>query len=168
MRLNKKAALNLSVQAIVVLVIAFVVLGLALTLTRYIFSMAQEKAATAIDVIEFEQKPTSDNTITLPKTVNIGSGDSKQIDIGIYNAAGADYAAATLNITQCIYTTTGSPVTDLPVITAISQKIERSKAGGFRTYLTTDLGAGNYICVLSVMDGGDVKDSKQFSLVVSA
>lgn len=166
-KLDKKAALNLSIQAIVILVIAFVVLGLALTLTRYIFGIAQEKAGSAIDIIEFEQKPTADNIITISKTVNIGSGKTKQLDIGVYNPTGGTYNSATLNITQCL-TITGEQVTNLPSITAISQSIEGSAAAGYRTYLTTTLGAGNYICVIKVMDGASEKDSKQFSLVVSA
>ena len=174
MRLNKKAALNLSVQAIVILVIAFVVLGLALTLTRYIFGVAQEKAGTAIDIIELESKPTSDNPITLPRTVIVAKGESIPMDIGVYNTQNQKYEQATLEIKSC--TSTGANATEVtnpPTIVTIGQDIEQSESAGFRAFLTENgLNTGNYICILNVYSLTNTNipayDSEQFFLTVTA
>lgn len=179
MRFNKKAALNLSVQAIVILVIAFVVLGLALTLTRYIFGMAQEKAGGAIDIIELESKPTSDNPITIPKKIIIARGDSKELDIGVYNTRDTPYTDATLGISRCLRTI-GDPAEravepeDLPSLVTVEQSIVASDSKAYRAYLTENgkLSAGNYICILSIYNLNDPTvdpyDTEQFSLVITS
>ncbi|MBW2966655.1 hypothetical protein KY342_06140 [Candidatus Woesearchaeota archaeon] len=177
MKFNKKAALNLSVQAIVILVIAFVVLGLALTLTRYIFGVAQEKAGRAIDIIELESKPTSDNPITIPKKVIIAKGDSKEMDIGVYNIKDTPYTSATLGIIRCIRTIGEDREVveeDLPSMVTVEQTIESSDSAAYRAYLTENdkLTAGNYICIIAVYDSiaGSAEPyyTEQFSLVVTA
>jgi hypothetical protein len=177
MKLNKKAALNLSVQAIVILVIAFVVLGLALTLTRYIFGVAQEKAGSAIDIIELESKPTSDNPITIPKKVIIAKGDSREMDIGVYNTKDTPYTSATLGISRCIRTVGDErevETEDLPSMVTVEQTIESSDSAAYRAYLTENnvLSAGNYICIIAVYDstveGIEPYDTEQFSLVVTS
>jgi hypothetical protein len=170
--LNKKAALSLSVEAIVILVIAFVVLGLALTLTRYIFGAAQEKAGSALDIIELESKPTPDNPITIQRTVTISRGDSIPMDIGVYNTKGIPYSNATLGIASCTSTgATPAPVTNPPTIVTIAQTIKQSEIAGYRAFLTENgLDTGNYICILNVYNLGtnDVYDSEQFYLTVTA
>ena len=179
-KLDKKAALNLSVQAIVILVIAFVVLGLALTLTRYIFGVAQEKAGSAIDIIELESKPTSDNPITIPKKVIIAKGDSKELDIGVYNIKDTPYTSATLGISRCIRTVIAEgqekdvKAEDLPSLVTVEQTIESSESAAYRAYLTENdkLSAGNYICIISVSDSTGTNtepyDTEQFSLIVTS
>jgi len=179
MKFNKKAALNLSVQAIVILVIAFVVLGLALTLTRYIFGTAQEKAGRAIDIIELESKPTSDNPITIPKKVIIAKGTSKEMDIGVYNIKDTPYTSATLGISRCIKTVGAADereiaTEDLPSMVTVEQTIESSDSAAYRAYLTENdkLSAGNYICIIAVYDSTSTTTepytTEQFSLVVTS
>ncbi|MBW2982491.1 hypothetical protein KY343_06435 [Candidatus Woesearchaeota archaeon] len=170
-RFDKKAALALSVQAIVILVIAFVVLGLALTLTRFIFKTAQEKAGGAIDIIELESKPTSDNPITVPARVTISRKDSVPLDIGVYNTAEGNYDNATLAIKQCTSASTGLPVNETPSLVTIAQTVGQSDSKAFRAYLTENgLATGNYICILKVynLQSSLEYDTKQFYMIVTS
>jgi hypothetical protein len=170
MRLNKKAALNLSVQAIVILVIAFVVLGLALTLTRYVFKIGMSKAGEAIDIIELESKPSPDNPITIPGKVTIGIKDTKELKIGVYNAKGLQFTNAVLAISDCIKAGANASVSSdiLPSLTTISQTIGISESKGYGAILSENgLTAGNYICTLKVTDGTTDYEAKQFFLTVT-
>jgi hypothetical protein len=179
MKLDKKAALNLSVQAIVVIVIAFVVLGLALTLTRTVFKLGQSKVGEAIDVVDLDIKPTPENTLTVEKII-ISRNDQKELKIGFYNRLPQQIMDATLEVTTC-QDSSGNIVTAptdgswaIPAISTIAQNVDASESAGYKAlFAERGMTAGNYICELALKGktGTDTdavkKDSKQFFLTVN-
>lgn len=175
--MNKKASLALSITAIVVIVIAFVVLGLGLSLTRTIFKGAESKLPEAFAVTQLEAEPTSENTITIPQTVEIDHKDSKTMQIGFYNKGVNTAVGATFEMGDCLKTGGGLiDPSNQPTIASISQDVGPSEAYGYSIILTENglTGGQTYICTIKAVcspDSGascgtEPYDKKQFFLQV--
>jgi len=149
---NKKGDLALSVNAIVIVVISFVVLGLALTLTRSIFKFAGERAESVIPLTELEAKPTPENPITISDTVAITRNGKQTLSVGYYNKN--DYSAenAKFFIVFCD-DERGQPVDNekRPTIASPYQTVKASEAKAYKIILTEKgLESGVYICTAIV------------------
>ena len=87
--MNKKASLNLSIQMIVIVVIAFVVLGLGLNFVRSQFGTIQETTSAVQEQIKqqiLDDLRTGNKKLSFPvQTLNIEKGQSKDIAIGVKN-----------------------------------------------------------------------------------
>lgn len=188
----KKGDLALSVNAIVIVVISFVVLGLALTLTRTIFRFAGERAESVIPLTELEAKPTPENPITISDTVAIIKGGTLTLSVGYYNKNDYPAEQAKFTIVECQneISRTLDKGDEQPVIISPVQKVPQSEARGFKLILSAKdrpkLQSGQYICTVAVhkgtLDIQDIKDklpnagkndnpvydSKQFFLKVTA
>jgi hypothetical protein len=82
---SKKADLSLSTNAIVVMIIAIVILGLALTFTRTIFQKLGGQIGN-LGEQSIEEPPTYDKPLTLTSTsLEIKKGQSKTLGIAVYN-----------------------------------------------------------------------------------
>lgn len=175
-KISKKGSLNLSIEAIVIIVVAFVVLGLGLTLTRTIFKGAEQKLPEAFAVTQLESQPTSENPITISQTVEIGRGNEKTMEIGFYNKDINIATAATFTITSCLNKDGGDvPAATKPEMASISQDVPPNEAMGFSVILTEkNLGPGTYICTLAaICDPEDctpdkVYETNQFFLTVTS
>ncbi len=171
--MSKKGSLNLSIEAIVIIVVAFVVLGLGLTLTRAIFEGAGQKLPEAFAVTQLEATPTAENPITISQTVKIGRSSEKTMDVGFYNKGTNTAEKAAFSITSCLDKEKNN-VPLKPVIASISQDVAANTAMGFRVILTEKgLLAGTYICTLAICDINEdcaVKsyETKQFFLTVTS
>jgi hypothetical protein len=86
---NKKGSLNLSIQAIVIVVIAFVVLGLGLGFVRNQFGSMEETASSVQEQIKqqiMDDLRTSNKKLSFPATsIDVERGNSKDIAVGIKN-----------------------------------------------------------------------------------
>lgn len=171
--MDKKGALELSITAIVVIVIAFVVLGLALTLTRTIFKGAQEKLPEAFAVTQLESEPTSENPITVSQTIEIGRNDEKTMTVGFYNKDTMTAEKAAFVVISCLDKEKNQvPDEGRPDVASISQDVSANTAAGFSVILTENgLAPGTYICTLAVCNDGDCVatepyETKQFFLNV--
>ncbi len=89
MRRNKRAALNLSINAIVVLILAITMLGLGLSFMRNIFGSATkefEEVGGTVRKQMIEQMKETDNTVDLSRPkVDLKAGEETQIFIGFKN-----------------------------------------------------------------------------------
>lgn len=183
---NKKGDLALSVNAIVIVVISFVVLGLALTLTRSIFKFAGERAESVIPLTELEAKPTPENPITISDTVAITRGGKQTLSVGYYNKNDFEARKARFSIYNC-QNDQGRDVSEdkRPAISSPSETVKASEAKGYKIILTeNNLDSGTYICTALVHNaeqvsvtsselserkpGSPVYESKQFFLKVTA
>jgi hypothetical protein len=173
--MNKRASLSLSITAIVVIVIAFVVLGLGLTLTRTIFAGAESKIPEAIALTQLEAEPTSENSITLPQTVDIDRNSPKPMQIGFYNRHEFTAIGAGFQMKECL-TTNGELVSDnLPTVASTTDDVRPSDSQAYSIILNENgLPAGDYICTMAVVCKGtectttDDYETKQFFLKVIA
>jgi len=169
-----KASLNLSVNAIVVFVLAFALLSVGLFFTNLVRDRIAEGALAAIDLNELKNPPTADNPITIPSTVIIKRGKQKSdLEIGFYNTANTAAKNATLNISKCLDSTRTVQDSDkIPLIASNIQDVEGSDGTGFAVIITErKLDQGTYICTLDVIDFDNpttVYDSKSFRLEVGS
>ncbi len=93
-KLNKRASLELSIQSIVIVVIAFVVLGLGLGFVRSQFKDIQETSKGVQEQIRqqiLEDLRTGDKKLSFPATtLQIEKGDAQDIGIGVKNVLNGD------------------------------------------------------------------------------
>lgn len=179
--MNKKGSLNLSIQAIVIIVIAFVVLGLTLTVTDLIFGGLEEKIPGVFDLTQLESEPTSENPITLGD-VKIGRDQSLTMGVGFYNKGEGTASGATFGVVNCLSQGGGEidPL-NIPGVTSISQTVGPSDAAAYKIiFQENGLTAGKYICTIGVkcldscpdwtldIGGEKVYETKQFFLTVIA
>lgn len=92
--MNKKGSLNLSIQAIVIVVIAFVVLGLGLSFVRGQFKSITETSTGVQEQIRqqiLEDLRTGDKKLSFPATtLSIEKGEAQDIAIGVKNTKNSD------------------------------------------------------------------------------
>lgn len=180
--MNKKGDLALSVNAIVIVVISFVVLGLALTLTRNIFKFAGEKAASVIPLTDLETQPTPENPISINEEIPLSKGGELAQSIGFYNTKSDSVARARFDITDCLYTdpTTGTQKSQkdvnpdkLPLVISTNKNVGASEKAAYKIIINErGMTSGlRYICDLVVRDSSDktkIYETKQIFIRVVA
>jgi hypothetical protein len=83
---NKKADLSLSTNAIVVLIIAITILGLALGFTRSIFNNLGKKIGDVSGQTKIDNPPTIENPMTLTTDqMDVRKGDGFDLKVGFFN-----------------------------------------------------------------------------------
>ena len=161
--MKKRGALELSVNSIVIMVIAFVVLGLILGFTRTIFKFGTEKTTGIFEATNLDSVPDAQNPLTLPDTVTVKSKDKKTLNVGYYNRNPYSVPNAKFGIYDC-QDESGATMEDIanevslsvvdvmPRITSAWQTIEGSDSKGYKIILTAeDIVAGRlYICTVIV------------------
>ncbi|MCK5025730.1 MAG: hypothetical protein KAS15_04015 [Nanoarchaeota archaeon] len=159
--MKKKGALELSVNSIVVMVIAFIVLGLILTFTYRIFSAGGDQVKDIFTMSKFSTPPDAENPIFFPEEIDIKSKAVEKIEVGFYNRNSYTAKNAIFGIHSCKDQAGNDIVTSgeyddginkLPRITSSSQSLEGSEGIGFKIMLIENgLPSGtNYICNLIV------------------
>ena len=150
---SRKASLDLSVNSIVVMVIAFVVLGLILTFTRGIFSFGQGQLSQIQNVVDLAEKPDSGNPI-VPRSMNLETIAGQKISMGFYNTGSTSLNSVELEFKDCIGTKsdggsfTGSSAT-IPVLSMIKTgAVGASKSVGITALINNKdkLPKGDYVC----------------------
>ncbi len=88
-KLGKKGSLNLSIQAIVIIVIAFVILGLGLSFVRSQFKSMEETSSSVQDQIKeqiLDDLRTGNKKLSFPTTeIKMSTSSSNIIAVGIKN-----------------------------------------------------------------------------------
>ena len=169
----KKATLAISIGAIVIIVIAFVVLGLGLVLTRTIFKGAEQQIPEIFEIAKLGKEPTADTPLTVRKDISIKRGDSKQLDVGYYNRDIGGYTDVEISIMGCVSVATGNEIneSDMPTISSLKQNVDSGEAVGYLVYLKEGkkLHAGEYLCkIIAIAEGEDSPyETVQVSLTVT-
>jgi hypothetical protein len=157
-RHSKKASLDLSIQSIVILIFAVIMLGLGLGLINFIFSSAKEKLSGSIALTDLSIQPTADKPVTIDTKVTIKMGGSKEAQIGFYNSEAGTVFNVFPIITSCI-NKKGIPATELPIIAATPKpSFDSGKGEGWKTLVTLPDESGStryyvpetFICNLGV------------------
>ncbi len=85
MRFNKKASLNLSINAIVVLVMAMVVLGLGLTFIKTLLGTAQDKFVEVVKEEDIKNPATEQDPFKIPEELSISASKENKLTFSFYN-----------------------------------------------------------------------------------
>jgi hypothetical protein len=88
---NKKGSLSLSMEAIVILILAVVMLGLALAFIRGQFQNLTRVASESVDMIDIKNEPTIDNKVTFtPSDVDMKAKTTRKVITAFYNPSPAE------------------------------------------------------------------------------
>ena len=160
---SKKAALNLSVEAIIIFVLAFAMLGVGIFVTdqlREIGAAGIEKSEDILGAIG--ETPTADKTIVgiSEQGIDLPYNDQTQLKIGYYNKGRSTAEKVIILIDECISTSTeitSSYASDgaYPVkVVSAPVNVEPSSEKGLKaTMLNTNLESGEtYLCTLKIVN----------------
>jgi len=178
-RSTKRGSLELSTNAIVVIVLAFVMLGLGLSIIRTLGNNTSDAIPKALGLADLDQKPTADAPLTIPDTLKIQAGGTPtNIKIGYYNADGSDHQGVNFIFRKCLDPSAANSAEidqNLPTVTTLSQDVSASKAAAFNAIIKTPTansgvaGGKTYICEFDVVDGTSTTVlSKQIALQVTS
>lgn len=158
-------ALNLSVEAIIVFVLAFAMLGVGIFVTDQLRVIGTQGVETSQEILaSIEESPTAEKPIVGIKKagLNLPATEKELLDIGYYNGGTQTAELATVLIDECKSTTTGEvssyknngeyPVTAV----ASSSDVSPSTATGFKVaFKNNNLVSGEtYICKLFIIQEG--------------
>lgn len=142
-KMNKKGALELSVGAIVILILAIVMLGLGLGFIRGMFGKVSTQFEEQIAAEPEPPAPSSSDPITLSReNLIVHAGDPIALKVGIQNPSNLDWANTTVTI--------GCSGTAVPIVSnpKFNAKALTSGDSFTATYLFVigKVGKGTYLC----------------------
>ncbi len=156
--MDKKAALQLSVNAIIVFVLAFAMLGVGLTVTNLLSS----KVEAGVDIIDVSElvidEPSSSEPITLPNKIKLPRGKQTELQVGYYNTNSDTAMAAALGIAKCLNSENTLVTTEeLPTVVSLSADVSPSDSNGYSVVIkeTGDLDPDTYVCTMLVFNNDD-------------
>jgi hypothetical protein len=176
MKFNKKAAMELGISTVVMLVIAIVIIGAGIAFIRGFFGQGTETLGGAFEVADFGLEPSASDPLVLTDgQVKIKRGREATVRVGFYNK---DNNAFDVNIVfgQCV---TSSPTQECgdrasPRIVSLEQKVEPGESAGFATQVTAmcadeddpntvyNMNPGTYTCNLLAM--GSTVDQNNYNV----
>ena len=162
MKISKKAALNLSVEAIIIFVLAFAMLGVGIFVTeqlREIGTKGIEKSETILEAIG--ETPTAENPIVgITQEFSLPVKKQTSLNLGYYNNMAQTAEEVTVVINECkssntkvtySYANDGTYPVD---VTAVSEKtdVQPGESVGILIYAKNNgLVSGTYVCKLDVI-----------------
>lgn len=165
---NKVAGLNISVNAIVVFVLAFAMLGVGIT---FINMIREEMIGGLGDIVpeeELENPATAQTPLTIDSEITVGQNDEERIDVGFYNTLASTQEDVDLEIVECVAgggDTEDMDDADLPEIHSPSATVEGGESTAFSAVIEPEDGPplGTYLCTIELQDdGGDTLESESF------
>lgn len=154
--MNKKGDLSLSVNTIVIIILAITLLGLGLTFIQTLVGGATDKIGSFIDTTDLSEKPTSGRPLVVPTTLEVKYDSSRNVNVGFYNKGPGTLQNAKLMIDKCISTTGGNVVTGVEIVAPEKTELGPSETVAYLAVLSVSgVAEGNYICTLG-MDGTSI------------
>jgi hypothetical protein len=160
---DKKGDLSLSVNAIVVLVIAIIFLGLAIGFTTKLIGSSKDKLLSGVENVDISSPATSENQMVFDGKLEVKANAKQPLKISFYNNEGNTLTNSKPYIEKCIKDD-GTVAATLN-FTALPVDIAPYKEQRFQTMLTSTGGTGNFICVVKMIGSGF---SKQVAVTVTS
>ena len=161
-KIPKKGAMNLSVEAIIVFVLAFAMLGVGIFVTNQLRDIGQTGVDTSKDILaSIEELPTAEKPIVGIKKDGLDLKANKPLDfeIGYYNKDRGTQESAMIVIDNCKSSFDGTIFSldadgDYPVtVVSSTEDVDSSESVGFLLSVRNNglVGGETYICKLLVM-----------------
>jgi hypothetical protein len=151
--------MQLSIEAIIILVIAIVLLGLGIGFIKNFFGKGTDALAGSFDPIAEHCDVSADNPV-VPREIELSQGKSKQVRVCVYNNQVGQIPGATIRLGTCVDpagltktapTTAGAssalPSDELKFI-VLGQDLDKGTTKGYKVGVSTSGTAqlGTYIC----------------------
>ena len=159
MKFNKKAAMELGISTVVMLVIAIVIIGGGIAFIRGFFATGDESLRGAFDIVEFRVEPSRTNPLVLSSGTELRAApESKtRIGIGYFNK---DPAATFEPKITC---TDGASFDEELTLLVSERRIGSGEIGTFETIITAPVDMAYYACTLEIYESTDPSNSVQSS-----
>lgn len=166
--MTRKGSLSLSINAIVVLVIGIVVLGLSLGMIRGWFGIAQKEVGGLLDVSDIKSHADASIPLRMPSEVSVDVGKTADITIAYYNRGADTRQGAQPVLGSCqIVAGTGN----LPLATnliSIPTDVGGSSEQAYKAIFNAEgLTQGTYLCQISMSGTGGEGASATFTLTIN-
>ncbi len=163
--MKKKGSLELSINAIVILVLAITLLGLGLTFIRGLFGKATDKLGGFVDATDLDNPPTAENPISIPDTIEITAGSTRELKVGFYNKA----SSTKQNVEFTLNGACSPALTALKIVSP-TITVKPSNAQGFKIIISVPSGtsADTYVCEIATKISTVVLATKQVFIKVVA
>jgi len=159
--MTTRGSLELSANAIVILIIAITILGLGLTFVRSLFGGLTEKFEEGAARVELSEPPTAASPITMPGRIELERAGRSAFTIGFYNNEVGNIASAAPAIPTspvgCVNSVpagvpgswTGAAV---PVVTATPKPVALGESVTFSAFINGPgtMPKGDSICTLRI------------------
>lgn len=157
--MDKKASMELGVNAIIILIIALAILGLAMSFVTGLFKGGQKKLGGLIDRTDLPVHADPTNPIVFDSNevfIKTSGAGTATLIVSVYNNNFIEGAPVYLEIEGCVYT--GEPYAQpFFTLTAPSQTISPGSDSGYKAIISVtpgmDIRAGTYICTVRATDG---------------
>ena len=148
--------MQLGIEAIIILVIAMVLLGLGIAFISGFFKIGTAKLTEPFNAIQFGCDPNANDPIkVIPSEISFPEGSAaQQIKVCFYQDSTLSAASKVdLNMiaANCKSTTAGATA---PTLVSVSQAVPKGQIGGYNVLLqpVANTKAGVYICTLEAHD----------------
>jgi len=175
--MHKKGSLELSVNAIVVFVLAFAMLSVGFFLVNMIRGQLQDVVPQVFKLENFQTPPDSQNPLVFtPNEIKVESGGETTIGIGYYNAGVITVTGAKFDVLKCLI---GNTVVtndgNLLTVNTIPQDVPQSEYKIYTVLIKHPgaasqlIGNNRYICEVGIMDSsGTTHYSEQQQIVIES
>ena len=148
MKINKKAALNLGISTVVVMVIAMVLIGAGVSFIRTIFSSAEDSLLPVLNLAEIDLNPDRNTPVMVrPREITLSGSSPQRLIVGVFNYRDRDLDVELKN-EGC------SGDFEINFV-KIDANIPSGEGVGFTTLISRNSGdPGSYICSIEAEGTG--------------
>src|SRR3989344_5352930 len=146
----KKASLQLSIEAIVIIILAITLLGLGLTFMRQFIGKGSEEFSQILDISKLDNPATVNTPLTAPSELVVRTTETSELDIGFYCDSSTECREVSPRLINC------NPLVTLTanqqLLIAPKTNVGPHQSIGFKTIIDTSYlnPATTYICTLEV------------------
>ena len=153
--------MQLGINAIVILIIALAILGLAMAFITNLFKRGQSQLGGLIERTDLPVHADPSNPIVFDyNDLSIKAGDDGKLVVSVYNSDFGDNDVY-LEMTNCV--DAGGSTVGTIGLGAPDQKIPRGMDAGYKAIITTGTTPnGNYICSIRATDDTDEVSQQVF------
>ncbi|MBI4175761.1 MAG: hypothetical protein HY518_01020 [Candidatus Aenigmarchaeota archaeon] len=159
---GRKAALDISINSIVVIIFAITMLGLGLGFIRGTFGSIGERVGDVISSTDLEKKPTASDPLTISTSrLEMKRGDTKIIQVGYYNFEDTDQNVGL--VVDC----GSNPAIKLTYPTD-ARPFRSTDSAGWKVSITASRNAlsDTYACVVKSTVGSTTKKVQDFFIII--
>jgi len=135
--MRKKGGMELSINAIVILIIAMVVLGIGILFIRGMFAKAQVTTFKALTSQETTNPASADRPLIADREVTISNTNpTATLAVSVYNTGTSPATDIKINISNCIASSTGTDVTSSISFTPVTDAaVPSNQFSSFQTVI---------------------------------
>jgi hypothetical protein len=148
--------MQLSIEAIIILVIAIVLLGLGIAFIKGFFGKGSEALLGKFEPLKEECDVNANNPI-IPKEYHVKKGEVTAASICVFNDQDSDVIDGAFQVVGCIGPGVTTPSATLIKINSLGQTVPRGKSAGYKTTITPDTSVqvgSTYICNVKIQGTG--------------